>query len=69
MAMSVNVAFAVAAISLTLFMRFALLRANKMLDSGAASVAEVMNGGGQTEITGITGEEGISLKQRFRYIT
>jgi hypothetical protein len=67
--MSVNVAFAVAAISLTLFMRFVLIKANKMLDSGAASVAEVMNGESQTEITGVTREERISLKEGFRYIT
>jgi hypothetical protein len=69
MAMSVNIAFAIAAIFLTLFMRLVLIKANKMLDRGAVSVAEVMNGESQTEINSVTGEERILLKEGFRYIT
>lgn len=66
-AMSVNSAFALAAILLALFMRFTLQRANKELAAGA-DVGAVMKGQAQAEISGVSEEERLARKHNFRYI-
>ena len=65
--MSVNSAFALAAILGTLGMRIVLQRANKKLASGAA-VEDIMVGESNTAIQGVTEEERLARKEGFRYI-
>ena len=67
-AMSINAAFAVAAILTTFSMRMVLQRANKKLEQGV-EVATVMKGEAQKEVAGISNEERLARKMQFRYIT
>lgn len=69
LAMATNSGFALVAISLALFMRMVLRRANKRLAEGDAQIGEVMVGQATQEIQGITDEERRARKEGFRYIT
>lgn len=68
LAMSVNSAFALAAILITLLMRVILQRANKKLEQGE-DVSRVMKGEAHAEIAGLSAAEQLERKQAFRYIT
>ncbi|KAL4894013.1 major facilitator superfamily domain-containing protein [Aspergillus ambiguus] len=67
-AMAANSAFSLTAITLALFMRFVLLRANARLANGKTTVAEEMRGESQAEVKGLTEEERQGRKEEFRYI-
>lgn len=66
--MSVNAAFSLAVIILTLFMRTVLLRANKRLARGETTVEQEMKGGSQAMVPGITEEERAIRREDFRFI-
>ncbi|KAJ5701432.1 MFS transporter [Penicillium malachiteum] len=68
LAMSTNAAFCFVAILLSLFMRFALLRANKRLDIGETTVGQEMNGESHSNVPGITDEEQAARREGFRFI-
>ncbi|KAL5046492.1 hypothetical protein BDW71DRAFT_197443 [Aspergillus fruticulosus] len=67
-AMAANSAFSLAVIVLSLCMRIILLRANKRLERGETTVTEEMRGQSQMEIAGLSEEERIARRERFRYI-
>lgn len=67
--MSVNAAFALAAIATAMLLRVVLQRANKKLESGQASVADMLKGGAKTDIAGVSEEERIERREGFRFIT
>ncbi|KAH0563195.1 hypothetical protein GP486_002241 [Trichoglossum hirsutum] len=69
MAMAVNTVFAIIALLFTFLLRFALIRANRLLESRLVSVDQVMLGESQADIQGISGEERSARKMAFRYIT
>ena len=66
--MSVNAAFCVVAIVLTVIMRNVLVRANKRLELGETTVAEEMRGHSHSQISGLTEEERMVYEEGFRYI-
>ncbi|KAE8137407.1 major facilitator superfamily domain-containing protein [Aspergillus pseudotamarii] len=68
LAMSVNAAFSLAVIILTLFMRIVLLRTNKRLARGETTVEQEMKGGSQAELLGVTEEECATRREEFRFI-
>ncbi|GAB1196601.1 hypothetical protein APSETT444_005874 [Aspergillus pseudonomiae] len=68
LAMSVNAAFSLAVIILTLFMRMVLLRANKRLTRGETTVEQEMKGGSQAQVLGVTEEERATRREEFRFI-
>ncbi|CAG8264862.1 unnamed protein product [Penicillium salamii] len=68
LAMSVNSAFCLGAILLTIFMRIILLRANKRLRNGETTVAQEMKGESQAEVPGLEESERETRREDFRFI-